>query len=235
MACPLANVDIVKFSEELTWCIQQLERGLERQNPDSKQVAETIKIIKILKSSKAPLVKKRQAMRNALGDYRKKMKDEEKKSLSGMHHSKFTQSAGLKATSGSKFLRHSHSHQSRNNLDFNKLHIEEPLNQPLSSNQNNSNQDDNAKLFDSNQKGVTIKTPFHFIPSNNSFCFSFDDIGDKNSDLSTKEDESVKCTEANVDIKNSMKNDKRTENSSESTSFKFEKSDNSFSFGFDDS
>ena len=40
---------------------------------------DTMKAIKSLTNPKAPLVKKRQIMRNCFGDYRQKMKDEEKK------------------------------------------------------------------------------------------------------------------------------------------------------------
>lgn len=40
---------------------------------------ETSKALKTLRSSKAPLVKKRQVMRAMAGDYRKKMEDESKK------------------------------------------------------------------------------------------------------------------------------------------------------------
>lgn len=46
---------------------------------------DTLRMIKTLRSPKAPMVKKRQVMRNALGDYRKKMKEGEKKSLNGMN------------------------------------------------------------------------------------------------------------------------------------------------------
>ena len=41
---------------------------------------EAVKVLKILQSSKAPLVKKRQAMRNTFGDYRAKMRKEQAKS-----------------------------------------------------------------------------------------------------------------------------------------------------------
>ena len=42
-----------------------------------------MKVLKILQSSKAPLIKKRQAMRNTFGDYRAKMKKEQTKSAAG--------------------------------------------------------------------------------------------------------------------------------------------------------
>ena len=45
--------------------------------------AEAVKVLKILCSSKAPLVKKRQAMRNTFGDYRAKMRKEQTKSAAG--------------------------------------------------------------------------------------------------------------------------------------------------------
>ena len=44
---------------------------------------EVVNILKILQSRKAPLVKKRQAMRNTFGDYRAKMKKEQTKSAAG--------------------------------------------------------------------------------------------------------------------------------------------------------
>lgn len=44
------------------------------------EIAEdTIKNLKVLKGHTAPLIKKRQVMKAALGDYRAKMKEEEKK------------------------------------------------------------------------------------------------------------------------------------------------------------
>ena len=44
---------------------------------------EASKLLKILLSSKAPMVKKRQVMRNSFGDYRKTMAEEEKQSALG--------------------------------------------------------------------------------------------------------------------------------------------------------
>lgn len=84
----------VEFNEddlykEIEWCIGQLELGLSRQNPSSRQAQESQKIIRILKSGKAPLVKKRQAMRNTFGDYRKKMKEEEKRTQASLRNTVF--------------------------------------------------------------------------------------------------------------------------------------------------
>ncbi|CAG2239673.1 unnamed protein product [Mytilus edulis] len=52
--------------------------------------AEAIKVLKILRSDKSPLVKKRQAMRNTFGDYRQKIKEEEKKNATKMKKLKVT-------------------------------------------------------------------------------------------------------------------------------------------------
>lgn len=70
----------VKFEQELVWCIEQLQLGLETQNPTSRQAVEAEKALKILLSAKAPMIKKRQVMRNTFGDYRKKMAEMERKS-----------------------------------------------------------------------------------------------------------------------------------------------------------
>ena len=40
---------------------------------------EAVKALRILQNEKAPLVRKRQVMRNTFGDYRKKMEEEERK------------------------------------------------------------------------------------------------------------------------------------------------------------
>lgn len=48
------------------------------------KVQDTEKTIRLLKSKTQPLIKKRQLMQLALGDYRKKMIDEEKKLKKGM-------------------------------------------------------------------------------------------------------------------------------------------------------
>ncbi|XP_073687282.1 UPF0488 protein C8orf33 homolog [Garra rufa] len=65
-----------QLSRELDWCIEQLELGLRTQKTSSKQREEASRALKTLRSSKAPLVKKRQVMRAVSGDYRKKMEEE---------------------------------------------------------------------------------------------------------------------------------------------------------------
>ncbi|XP_043945250.1 uncharacterized protein LOC122816488 isoform X2 [Protopterus annectens] len=66
---------------EVSWCVEQLELGLRRQQSSQKQVNEALHTLKTLRSEKAPLVKKRQMMRAMFGDYRKKMEEERQQQL----------------------------------------------------------------------------------------------------------------------------------------------------------
>ncbi|XP_027034928.1 UPF0488 protein C8orf33 homolog isoform X1 [Tachysurus fulvidraco] len=65
-----------QLSRELDWCIEQLELGLRTQKSSTKQREEASRALKTLRSSKAPMVKKRQVMRAVSGDYRKKMEQD---------------------------------------------------------------------------------------------------------------------------------------------------------------
>uniref|UniRef100_T1GFC1 Uncharacterized protein n=1 Tax=Megaselia scalaris TaxID=36166 RepID=T1GFC1_MEGSC len=82
-----------QFQLELYWCIQQLQNSLNNGKLNEKQIEDVHKNSRILKSSTAPLVKKRQLMKSLFGDYRAKMKDEEKKMGLGSKSIKFTQPA----------------------------------------------------------------------------------------------------------------------------------------------
>ena len=62
------------FEEELQWCIWQLEKGLLRRDASKSQKEDNTRHLKVLRSTKAPLPKKRQVMRSLFGDYRTKMK-----------------------------------------------------------------------------------------------------------------------------------------------------------------
>lgn len=64
-----------QLKRELDWCIEQLELGMKTQNATPKQKEDASRAVKTLRSSKAPLAKKRQVMRAMTGDYRKKMED----------------------------------------------------------------------------------------------------------------------------------------------------------------
>ncbi|XP_029051812.1 UPF0488 protein CG14286 [Osmia bicornis bicornis] len=68
-----------QFELELCWCIQQLEMCLATGKLAEKQALDLNKNISILKSNNAPLIKKRQIMRNTLGNYREKMALDEQK------------------------------------------------------------------------------------------------------------------------------------------------------------
>ncbi|XP_071976348.1 UPF0488 protein C8orf33 homolog [Engystomops pustulosus] len=64
------------FEDELEWCINQLETGLLRRNPTPRQVTDTQRVLRVLRSRKAPFVKKRQVMNQVFGNYRLKMAEE---------------------------------------------------------------------------------------------------------------------------------------------------------------
>ncbi|KAG8433164.1 hypothetical protein GDO86_017450 [Hymenochirus boettgeri] len=64
------------FEDELEWCIKQLETGLLQLNPSARQASDTEQILKVLRSRKAPFVRKRQVMNQVFGNYRLKMAEE---------------------------------------------------------------------------------------------------------------------------------------------------------------
>lgn len=68
-----------QLNRELDWCIEQLELRMNTQKCTPKQKEESSRALKTLRSSKAPLAKKRQVMRAMSGDYRKKMEEEKDK------------------------------------------------------------------------------------------------------------------------------------------------------------
>ncbi|XP_053984309.1 UPF0488 protein CG14286 [Hylaeus volcanicus] len=72
-----------QFELELCWCIQQLQVYLATGKLSEKQARDLTKNVSVLRSSTAPLIKKRQIMRTTLGNYREKMLlDEQKHSKS---------------------------------------------------------------------------------------------------------------------------------------------------------
>ncbi|EDW05744.1 UPF0488 protein CG14286 [Drosophila mojavensis] len=80
----------IQFEVELCWCVQQLQTALQSGNLSQKVAEDTSKNLKTLTSQTAPLIKKRQVMKSALGDYRSKMQQEEKKMLLASKQIKFT-------------------------------------------------------------------------------------------------------------------------------------------------
>ncbi|XP_060552561.1 UPF0488 protein CG14286-like isoform X2 [Ruditapes philippinarum] len=134
-----------KFEQELIWCIEQLQLGLDTSNPNSKQAIEGTKALKILLSSKAPMIKKRQVMRNTFGDYRKKMAEMEHKSTIAARKGKIT-SAETKNMQKSTFFKKSTTRKSDNATPvktYSDTHIE---NQSENCNNNNSHADTGADL-----------------------------------------------------------------------------------------
>ncbi|XP_026559978.1 uncharacterized protein LOC113438701 [Pseudonaja textilis] len=94
------------FQDELEWCITQLETGLLRLNPTPQQADETRHILKVLRSRKAPLVKKRQMMRHVFGDYRLKMAEEnERTAKAGVTPMQVEMQQGNSLPSGSMMYR----------------------------------------------------------------------------------------------------------------------------------
>ncbi|CAH1775189.1 unnamed protein product [Owenia fusiformis] len=80
MAASMEKEDTMyKFELEVLWCINQLELGVQNSKGGPKQVQSSLKLIKVLRNPKTPMVKKRQVMNKTFGDYRKKMADEQKK------------------------------------------------------------------------------------------------------------------------------------------------------------
>lgn len=78
-----------QFELELCWCVQQLETALNTGKLSQKVAEDTAKNLKILKG-RHPIIKKRQVMKASMGDYRSKMKEEEKKMSLAPKQIKFT-------------------------------------------------------------------------------------------------------------------------------------------------
>ncbi|CAL8264152.1 unnamed protein product [Arctogadus glacialis] len=74
-----------QLQRELDWVMEQLRRSLETQEVTQKvtpkQREDASRALKILRSAKAPLAKKRQVMRATTGDYRRRMEEERQKQL----------------------------------------------------------------------------------------------------------------------------------------------------------
>lgn len=85
----------IQFEVELCWCVQQLQTALDSGKLNQKIAEDTAKNLKTLTSHTAPLIKKRQVMKLALGDYRSKMQQEEKKMLLASKQIKFTPAAEM--------------------------------------------------------------------------------------------------------------------------------------------
>lgn len=58
------------FQYQLRYCLAQLEIGLEKNNPDKDQIAESQRVMAILRSPSERLIRKRQLMKSVFGDCR---------------------------------------------------------------------------------------------------------------------------------------------------------------------
>ncbi|XP_076804173.1 uncharacterized protein LOC143448355 isoform X2 [Clavelina lepadiformis] len=156
------------FHKEVNWCIEQLRMGMFTKNPSKQQVQECERVIRILTSSKAPLVKKRQAMRQMFGDYRKKIEAEERK----WHEAMMKQMQALKISNvediTGTFLKQSSMHSmsstgsGRRNSSIDDLQ-EKLFEDPSEKNTDNNerNRGINRKIADERQQGQT-KFLFNF-------------------------------------------------------------------------
>ncbi|KAH8254885.1 hypothetical protein KR038_007341 [Drosophila bunnanda] len=128
--------DGVQFELELCWCVQQLqdalnggklsqklgEQSMFHSTPDHQHyrnlllAEDTAKNLKILTSSTAPLIRKRQVMKLSMGDYRAKMQQEEKKMMLASKQVKFT--PAVAAAKKSSFVKKSALLTSGNDFRF---------------------------------------------------------------------------------------------------------------------
>ncbi|XP_006879465.1 PREDICTED: UPF0488 protein C8orf33 homolog [Elephantulus edwardii] len=70
-----------QLARELAWCIEQLELGLRTQKPNRRQKEQATGAIRLLRSEKTPLPRKRQLMHSFFGDYRAQIEEEHQETL----------------------------------------------------------------------------------------------------------------------------------------------------------
>ncbi|XP_056306749.1 UPF0488 protein C8orf33 homolog [Danio aesculapii] len=145
-----------QLSRELDWCIEQLELGLRTQKTTSKQREEASRALKTLRSSKAPLVKKRQVMRAVSGDYRKKIEEEKNRQF------KLIQSAmtSARVTTVTECKPVFHRRAEKNT---------QPINKTDGSQETQSSQETNEHT-----KTEEDTKSFVFTKTDEKFCFNFD-------------------------------------------------------------
>ena len=76
-----APVDKTELNAEVLWCIQHLETMMGSGKLSEKKGKEARTCYKLIRNPETPLPKLRQAMRTSCGDYKAKMKVEEKKEV----------------------------------------------------------------------------------------------------------------------------------------------------------
>lgn len=148
-----------QLKRELDWCIEQLELGMATLKATQKQKEEASRALKTLRSSKAPLAKKRQVMRAMSGDYRKKMEEEKHKQFKLIHAAMTSAQVKVVADPAKKSIFHRKVEGKTETL---------PLKLNAKSQQANLQaQTPNTSVL--NQENST----FVFTPANEEFCFNF--------------------------------------------------------------
>ncbi|GFS31770.1 hypothetical protein TNIN_266321 [Trichonephila inaurata madagascariensis] len=74
--CPQRPPSDASFEDQLFWCLKHLEEKLQAERVSPREAQSILRSIKLLRSKRTPFVQKRQVMRLACGDYRKKMEEE---------------------------------------------------------------------------------------------------------------------------------------------------------------
>ncbi|XP_033763134.1 UPF0488 protein C8orf33 homolog [Pecten maximus] len=210
-----------QFIRELHWCVEQLHLGLETQNPDSKQAREAQKMLKILCSDKAPVIKKRQVMRNAFGDYRLKMLNAEKKSAAKLKKTKMTSipdSSGYKSVFYKKSVSKQYNSQSGDGPSLLTNQINNESHQPSSMGDNSAQKGDNSMRSHEDEVSERLEQ-FTFVKSGGDFSFGFQSPSESSVDDTNTE---------NSDKDNSICD----ENTSTVKSFVMQKTENTFRFNF---
>ncbi|KAI4499163.1 hypothetical protein M0802_005746 [Mischocyttarus mexicanus] len=130
-----------QFILELYWCIEELQLTLNKGNLQPKQAQDILKCLNILRSNDAPLIKKRQIMRNKLGDYRKKMIEDKQRLSKQAASVTFTNKSSF--NNKSVFLR-----KASTNVKQSSVKVDSESQENLQDNKNNSTVDkDNSKEF----------------------------------------------------------------------------------------
>ncbi|KAM9715950.1 UPF0488 protein C8orf33 homolog [Menidia menidia] len=146
-----------ELNRQLDWCIEQLELGMKSQKGTPKQKEEASRALKTLRSSKAPLVKKRQVMRAMTGDYRKKMEDEKSRQFKLIQSEVASSQVKVVSDSPKKSVFHRRA---------------EVKTQPTTTegDEPKSKAEADAKPIPQTQEDTSA---FMFVPSKEEFCFHF--------------------------------------------------------------
>jgi len=81
-AASITDTAISTLEDDIAWCVAQLEMAIGGKTVSKQQKEEMLKYIKLLQSSKIPVPRKRQIMRQNFGDYKRKMRERPLSSVS---------------------------------------------------------------------------------------------------------------------------------------------------------